>query len=65
MAFRPKGYGMTAELSRKIQEKYSIDDEQEVVSWICALVDVEAPPESGMKVCLYYLKKQHLLCCKK
>jgi len=52
---------MTAELSRKIQEKYSIDDEQEVVSWICALVDVEAPPESGMKATAAWLHDGQVL----
>jgi len=49
MANRPKGYGMSADIYRKINAKYSVEDEQEVVSWICALVDVDAPPETGMK----------------
>jgi len=49
MANRPKGYGMTAEVSNKIAAKYSDEDEQEVVSWICALVDCE-PPAPGRKV---------------
>lgn len=60
MANRPKGYGMTAEVSNKILAKYSEDDEQEVVSWICALVDVEAP-QPGRKNTQEWMKNGEVL----
>lgn len=35
MANRPKGYGLTRELAEKVAAKYSNDDEQEIVAWLC------------------------------
>jgi hypothetical protein len=46
MANRPDGYGMTAELNKKKAAKYSDEDEQLVVSWVCAMIN-EQPPSSG------------------
>jgi len=60
MANRPKGYGMTAEVSNKIAAKYSDEDEQEVVSWICALVDCE-PPAPGRKSTQEWMKNGEIL----
>ena len=53
MSNRPDGYGMTAELNKKKKDKYSEEDEQMVVSWICAMIN-EDPPASGEAVSLLY-----------
>jgi len=49
MAHRPDGFGLTAELKKKKDAKYSDEDEQLVVSWICAMINVP-PPASGSDV---------------
>jgi len=60
MAYRPKGYGMTAEVSNKIAAKYSEEDELEVVSWICALVECE-PPQPGRKNTQEWMRNGEIL----
>merc|ERR1719219_3025751 len=60
MANRPKGYGMSAEVSNKIAAKYSDEDEQEVVSWICALVECDAP-QPGRRNVQEWLKNGNVL----
>lgn len=44
MATRPKGYGMTAELSRKIAAKYDENQEQEARLWMEAVVGEPVDP---------------------
>jgi len=61
MAHRPEGYGMTAELNKKKKEKYSEEDEQMVVSWICAMIN-EEPPASGEANVQAWLKDGTRLC---
>ncbi|CBY14352.1 unnamed protein product, partial [Oikopleura dioica] len=41
MATRPKGYGLTRELADKINAKYSIEDEQEIIAWLCDITNVD------------------------
>ncbi|KAL8580479.1 hypothetical protein ACOMHN_053194 [Nucella lapillus] len=41
MATRPRGYGLTAEINRKIQEKYDVNLEQEARVWIERILDTE------------------------
>ena len=36
MANRPKGYGFTAEVNRKIDSKYDHGLEEQAVEWICS-----------------------------
>ncbi|KAL8562209.1 hypothetical protein ACOMHN_005194 [Nucella lapillus] len=45
MASRPKGYGMTAEVNRKISEKYDVRLEQEAREWMEAILG--EPLEEG------------------
>jgi len=61
MATRPDGYGMTAELNKKKKDKYSDEDEQMVVSWICAMIN-EEPPASGEASVQAWLKDGTRLC---
>ena len=41
MANRPTGYGLTAEIKRKNEEKYNYDDEQDALCWMEAVIDEE------------------------
>jgi len=61
MANRPDGYGMTAELNKKKAAKYSDEDEQLVVSWVCAMIN-EQPPSSGQDNVHMWLKDGVKLC---
>jgi len=61
MATRPEGFGLTAELNKKKQSKYSEEDEQLVVSWICAMID-ETPPSPGHDNVQLWLKDGVKLC---
>lgn len=49
MATRVRGYGMDRELERRIKEKYSLEDENELMEWITAVL--AEPPENE---CLTY-----------
>lgn len=44
MAYRVRGKGMDREIERKIDEKYSLEDENELMEWITAVLS--EPPES-------------------
>ncbi|KAK7097532.1 hypothetical protein V1264_004493 [Littorina saxatilis] len=46
MATRPRGYGLTAEVNRKIQEKYDVNLEQEARRWIEQILGDELVPGS-------------------
>lgn len=46
MASRPRGYGLTAEVNRKIQEKYDVNLEQEARLWIEDVLGEELVPGS-------------------
>jgi len=61
MATRPEGFGLTAELNKKKLSKYSDEDEQLVVSWICAMVN-EPPPSPGHDNVQMWLKDGVKLC---
>jgi len=39
MANRPKGYGLSASIHRKRAEKYDLDDEQDALAWMEAVID--------------------------
>ena len=49
MAYRVRGKGMDREIERRIDEKYSLEDENELMEWIIAVLS--EPPESS---CLTY-----------
>ncbi|KAK7479229.1 hypothetical protein BaRGS_00029573 [Batillaria attramentaria] len=46
MATRPRGYGLTAEVNRKILEKYDVNLEQEARLWIEDVIGEELVPGS-------------------
>jgi len=52
---------LTAELKKKKDAKYSDEDEQLVVSWICAMINVP-PPASGCDAVQAWLKDGVKLC---
>ena len=49
MANRPKGYGLSRELAEKVAAKYSNDDEQEIVAWLC---DITQESVQTLEACL-------------
>jgi hypothetical protein len=61
MAHRPDGYGLTAELNKKKMAKYSEEDQQLVVSRICAMFK-EGPPSPGHDSVQAWLKDGVRLC---
>jgi len=68
MATRPKGYGMSAEIARKIRSKYDEGMEQEARRWIEDLLGEEIVPGAdpntplGMETFQKVLKNGVLLC---
>jgi len=66
MAFRPKGYGYTAEVSKKIDSKYDLQTETEAVQWMCShlhLTDtVPNPKPQGKEAVHAWLKDGVVLC---
>lgn len=48
MASRPKGFGLTAELARKTEAKYDIDQEQQALRWIREVVGEDASALDGV-----------------
>lgn len=49
MSTRVRGMGMDRDIERRIKEKYSLEDENELMEWITAVL--AEPPESE---CLSY-----------
>jgi len=63
MANRPKGYGFSAEVSRKIDKKYDSELEEQAVEWICSyLSDAPEPKPSGKQEVHAWLKDGIVLC---
>jgi len=62
MATRPKGYGLTRELADKINAKYSIEDEQEIIAWLCDITNVDGPAEEGPDAFRQWLSDGTILC---
>jgi len=62
MANRPKGYGLSRELAEKIGAKYSPDDEQEIVAWLCDMTQTEPPAGEGPEHFKEWLKDGTILC---
>ena len=62
MANRPKGYGLSRELADKVAAKYSADDEQEIVAWLCDMTRAEPPEEEGPDAFKNWLKDGTILC---
>ena len=52
MANRPKGYGFSAEVSRKIDSKYDLELEEQAVEWICSYLPecTPSPKPEGKQV---------------
>lgn len=61
MANRPKGYGMSAEVKRKIEAKYDTNDEMEVRYWIEAVLGIELDPSAAQDEPLGQKKMQEVL----
>lgn len=61
MANREKGYGLTAEVSARIDSKYSTDDEEVIVVWMNAILG-ESPQEKGRKGFHQWLQDGLVLC---
>jgi len=63
MSYRMRGMGMDRELEQKIEQKYSLDDENELVEWIVSVImygqgkhdfedcDIPVPESEGKQVC--------------
>jgi len=62
MANRPKGYGLTRELAEKVAAKYSTEDEQEIVSWLCDMTNTDPPAGDGPECFKDWLKDGTILC---
>jgi len=64
MAFRPKGYGYTAEIRHKMDMKYDSEWELEAVEWICSHLqsDIPNPKPSGKDAVHEWLKDGVVLC---
>jgi len=62
MANRPKGYGLSRELADKVAAKYSGDDEQEIVAWLCDMTRASPPDEEGPDAFKVWLKDGTILC---
>ena len=62
MANRPKGYGLSRELADKVAAKYSMDDEQEIVSWLCDMTRTEPPEGEGHEFFKNWLRDGMILC---
>jgi len=62
MANRPKGFGFSAEVSKKIDSKYDADLEAQVVEWICSLLPDAQKPTGGKDDVHAWLKDGTVLC---
>ena len=74
MANRPKGYGLTAEVTRKQDQKYDTVAEQEAVEWInnvlggtelgdaCGKDVVQDKLKDGMLLLRFYFEGGGLVC---
>jgi len=62
MATRPKGYGLSRELADKVAAKYSVEDEQEIVAWLCDMTRAAPPEEQGPEAFKTWLKDGTILC---
>lgn len=62
MANRPKGYGLSRELAEKVAAKYSMDDEQEIVAWLCDMTRTDPPAGDGPEYFKHWLKDGTILC---
>lgn len=47
MAYRVRGLGMDREIERKISEKYSLEDENEIMEWIIAVLSEPSHGDDG------------------
>nr|XP_026689868.1 transgelin-3 [Ciona intestinalis] len=74
MSYRVRGMGMDRELQQKTEQKYSIDDENEIVEWIVSVLmwdqgkeniedcDIELPKTEGKEGFQEWLKSGKVLC---
>lgn len=62
MANRPKGFGFSAEVSKKIDGKYDRDLEMQVVEWICSMLPDVQKPAGGKDEVHAWLKDGVTLC---
>jgi len=62
MANRPKGYGLSRELAEKVAAKYSNDDEQEIVAWLCDITQAGPPEAEGPDAFQAWLQDGRVLC---
>ncbi|CBY12189.1 unnamed protein product [Oikopleura dioica] len=62
MTTRPQGYGLSRELAEKNAAKYSVDDEVEIVQWICDVTGVAAPAAQGPDGFRDFLRSGVVLC---
>jgi len=59
---RPTGYGLSRELAEKNAAKYSVDDEIEILEWVCAIINEPKPEETGPASFQKFLKDGQVLC---
>lgn len=64
MANRPKGYGLTAEVMRKVEEKYDLQAEQEAVEWINAVLGGTELSDAYGKDAVQEKLKDGIILCK-
>lgn len=61
MASRPKGYGLTKEVSDRMDAKYSDEDEAVVVAWMTAIIG-QSPAGPGRENFHAWLQDGRILC---
>merc|ERR1712141_292664 len=59
---RPTGFGLSRELAEKNAAKYSVDDEIEILEWVCAVTGTAAPTQNGPAEFQSFLKNGQVLC---
>nr|CAB3266803.1 transgelin-3 [Phallusia mammillata] len=74
MSYRVRGMGLDRELEQKIDQKYSLEDENELVEWIVSVImygqgktdfedcDIEIPKCSGKQAFQEWLMDGNVLC---
>ncbi|CAK8677749.1 unnamed protein product [Clavelina lepadiformis] len=74
MSYRVKGMGMDREIEMKTEQKYSLDDENEIVEWIVSVLmygqgkqdfedcDIEVPECQGKQAFQRWLSDGKILC---
>jgi len=62
MANRPKGFGFSAEVSKKIDGKYDEGLEAQVVEWICSMLPDAQRPSGGKDEVHAWLKDGIVIC---